>query len=224
MYVSGVFCKGSFEMNTMKDIKLFVWDFDGTLLDTYPNITGYLRKALLDFGYDVSQTEILEKMMENIPYAINYYSELYQLPDLQARYKSYAAAEKDALVVIFPQVKEVLKRINELGAGNYIFTNRGDSIYPMLEQAGILEEFKEIVTSASSNFVVKPAPDTILYLIEKYGGTTENTVMIGDRVCDLESGYAAQCRTCHLLTPAVPQYPPCDWRISNFAEMLELLK
>lgn len=27
----------------------------------------------------------------------------------------------------------------------------------------------------------------------------------------------------NILTPAVPQYPPCDWRIQNFAEMLDLL-
>lgn len=208
----------------MKNIKLFIWDFDGTLLDTYPMITGCLRRALLDFGRDVSQTEILEKMMVNIPYAVNYYSELYQLPNLQERYKFYEADEKNAPVRIFPKVKEVLKRINEIGAGSYIFTNRNDSIHSMLEQAGILDEFEEIVTSANPHFVVKPAPDVIFYLMEKYGGTPEDTVMIGDRVCDLESGYNAQCRTCHLLTPAVPQYPPCDWRISNFEEMLELLR
>ena len=48
--------------------------------------------------------------------------------------------------------------------------------------------------------------------------------MIGDRACDLESGYRAGCKTLHLLTPSVPQYPACDWRIKNFHEMLELLK
>lgn len=207
----------------MKQMKLFIWDFDGTLLDTYPNITGYLRRALLDFGHDVSQTEILEKMLENIPYAINHYSDLFGLPELRERYNVYKAEEASAQVDAFPQVKEVLARIREIGAESYIFTNRGDSIYPMLEKAGLRGEFKEIVTASDPHFVVKPAPDSIVYLMEKYGGTPENTVMIGDRVCDLESGYNAGCRTCHLLTPSVPQYPPCDWRIRNFGEMLDLL-
>lgn len=207
----------------MKRMRLFIWDFDGTLLDTYPNITGYLRRALLDFGHDVSQTEILEKMLENIPYAINHYSDLFGLPELRERYKLYYAEEAAAQVEAFPQVKEVLGRIREIGAESYIFTNRGDSIYPMLEKAGLRGEFKEIVTASDPHFVVKPAPDSIVYLMEKYGGTPENTVMIGDRVCDLESGYNAGCRTCHLLTPSVPQYPPCDWRIRNFGEMLALL-
>ena len=208
----------------MKNMKLFIWDFDGTLLDTYPNITGYLRAALLDCGHDVPQMEILEKMLDTIPNAIRYYSELYQIPDLRARYNEYYKSEATDPVSAFPFIKEVLTRVQEIGAANYIFTNRGTTIYPMLEKAGILGEFKEIVTSADPDFAYKPAPDTIFYLMKKYGGTPENTVMIGDRCCDLESGYNAGCKTCHLLTPAVPQYPSCDWRISNFEEMLELLK
>lgn len=208
----------------MKNMKLFIWDFDGTLLDTYPNITGYLRQALLDFGHDVPQVEILEKMMVNIPHAIRHYSEKYNLPNLGTRYKEYYKQEAEAVVPTFPKVKEVLRRIREIGADSFIFTNRGNTIYPLLERAGILEEFREIVTSEDAAFVVKPAPDTILYLMEKYGGTQVNTVMIGDRFCDLESGYRAKCRTCHLMTPDVPQYPGCDWRIQDYGEMLELLQ
>lgn len=207
----------------MKNMKLFIWDFDGTLLDTYPNTTGNLRRALQDCGYEVSQIEILEKMMVNIPHAINFYTEKFEIPDLRERFDFYQAQEAFAPVIVFPKVKEVLQRIRQIGADSYIFTNRDETIYPLLEKAGILGEFKEIVTAVDPHFVVKPAPDSILYLMEKYGGKTENTVMIGDRSCDLESGYNAGCRTCHLLTPAVPQYPRCDWRIQNFNEMLELL-
>lgn len=207
----------------MKNMKLFIWDFDGTLLDTYPNITGYLRRALQDFGYDATHEEILEKMLVTIPHAIKHFSELYQLPDLREHYNKYYAEEATAAVFAFPQVKEVLARIREIGADSYIFTHRGESVVPMLEKAGLLGEFKEIVKAGDPAFKSKPAPDSVLYLMEKYGGTPENTVMIGDRECDLGSGYNAGCKTCHLLTPSVPQYPPCDWRIKDFGEMLELL-
>lgn len=208
----------------MKNIKLFIWDFDGTLLDTYPNITRYLQTALRDFGKEVDQTEILEQMMVTIPHAVRHYAELYDLPELRERYLHYYEAEKTDPVRAFPYIKEVLERVQALGAANYIFTNRGSSIHAMLERAGIAGEFREIVAAGDPGFVVKPAPDTILYLMEKYGGTPENTVMIGDRRCDLESGYNAGCKTLHLLTPSVPQYPACDWRIRDFEEMLELLK
>ena len=208
----------------MKNIRHFIWDFDGTLMDTYPNITRYLKLALKDFGIDADQTEILERMMVRIPVAIQQYAEQYSLPELRAHYDMYYANEPNDLVEPFEGVREVLRQIRVNGGFNYIFTHRNRSIHAMLKRAGIDGEFREIITSEDPGFAAKPAPDTILYLMEKYGGTKEDTVMIGDRQCDLGSAYGAGCKTIHLLTPAVPQYPECDWRISNFYEMLEMLK
>ena len=123
-----------------------------------------------------------------------------------------------------PQVKEVLQRVRELGGVNCIYTHRDATIFPMLEHGQLTELFEEIIIPGSNAFATKPAPDTILYLMEKYGIAPEETVMVGDRACDLESGQNAGCRTLHLLTPVVPQYPPCDWRIENFGQMLDMLK
>jgi phosphoglycolate phosphatase-like HAD superfamily hydrolase len=208
----------------MKNIKLFIWDFDGTLMDTYPNLTGYMQRALLDVGHNVSRVEILEQMLDNIGQAVKFFSEKFEIADLSERFDKYYTAGIDDPAELFDDVVEVLQAIRDMGAKNLIFTNRGDSIFPMLEEKGIVHLFDEVVTSTHPNFAWKPAPDAIFYLMEKYGGTTENTVMIGDRVCDLGSAWNAGCKTCHLLTPAVPQYPPCSWRIRNFAEMLTLLK
>ena len=206
----------------MKNMKLFIWDFDGTLVDSYPNSVGCMQRALRDFGYDATYEQILEQMLDNIGVAIRYFTDKFQIPELSERFYAYAANQEP--VVLFDNVVDVLHRIQELGGTNLIFTNRNETIFPMLEQVGITEEFAEVVTTLHPNFAWKPAPDAIVYLMEQYGGTVDNTVMIGDRVCDLGSAWNAGCKTCHLLTPAVPQYPPCDWRIRNFQEMLELLK
>ncbi|MBR5280049.1 MAG: HAD hydrolase-like protein [Clostridia bacterium] len=204
----------------MHSIKHFIWDFDGTLMDTYPNVIRYLRLGMQECGHDAPDVEIMEKMMTTIGYAIRYYSEKFDIPDLKERYRKYSVQEATDPIRVFPCVPEVLRQIRKMGGYNYIFTNRGDTIYPILERAGIENEFTEIVTADSPQFAMKPAPDVILYLMEKYGGNNENTVMIGDRVCDLESAYRAGCKTCHLLTPSVPQYPDCDFRVNDFTEML----
>ena len=71
-------------------------------------------------------------MMVTIPHAINYYADLYQIPNLRDHFKKYNTAEAGQPVRIFPGIPEVLKRVREIGADNYIFTNRGDSIYHLL--------------------------------------------------------------------------------------------
>ena len=208
----------------MKNMTLFIWDFDGTLVDSYPYSVSCMQRALRDFGYDASYSEIMEQMLETIGVAIRHFTDKFQIPELSERFDHYYQVGRDEPVVLFEGVLDVLRHIQSMGAINLIFTNRNESIFPMLEEAGIAAEFEEVVTAIHPNFAWKPAPDALLYLMEKYGGTVENTVMIGDRVCDLGSAWNAGCKTCHLVTPAAPQYPPCDWRIQNFREMLELLK
>lgn len=207
----------------MRNIRLFIWDFDGTLLDSYKNIVRYLRLALNDFGKDAAYTEVLEKMMVNIPHAINYYSELYSIPELKAHFKEYEKTESTDPVIPFDGIKNVLARIKERGDISCIFTNRGDTVFPLLERAGLLSYFDDIITKENPVFKLKPAPNVIFYLMDKYKVSAEQTVMIGDRKCDLESGYNARCKTLHLLTPSVPQYPPCDFRISDYGQMLDML-
>ena len=66
----------------MKNIKYFVWDFDGTLFDTYKYITAYLKRALNDFGCDEDERDILKLMMQSFTVAIDHYSEKHSLPEL----------------------------------------------------------------------------------------------------------------------------------------------
>ena len=209
----------------LKKMRLFIWDFDGTLMDTYPvTFAAYLRLALADFGYTAPEAEIMEKMLVNTGHAVDYYTELYNLPQLRERYRFHGARGPVAMPEVYPQVKDVLHRVRELGGINCIYTHRGADTFPMLAHGGLTEFFDEIITPGHEGFATKPAPDAILYLTEKYGAAPEETVIVGDRACDLEAGQNAGTRTLHLLTPAVPQYPPCDWRIENFEQMLEMLK
>lgn len=208
----------------MKNIKHFIWDFDGTLADTYPNLVRYMTLALADFGLTADPVEIHEKMMETVGYAIQWYTEKLNLPQLSERYDYYYKLGKDDPAAAFRGVAEVLQQIQKNGGYNYIFTNRGESVYALLEQMNLQKYFTEIVRKGDSEFEFKPSPRAILYLMEKYGGSIEDTAMVGDRKCDLESGYNAGCKTIHLLTPSVPQYPACDWRVADFDEMLSMLK
>lgn len=207
----------------MKNIRHFIWDFDGTLADTYPNLIRYLTLALADFGVSAPPVEIHEKMMVTVGYAIEWYTESYNLPQLSEQYNYHYGNGKNDPASAFPGVANVLEHIQKTGRHNYIFTNRGESVYPLLEQMNLQNYFTEIVYRGHPEFEYKPSPRAILYLMEKYGCTAEDAAMVGDRECDLESGYNAGCKTVHLLTPSVPQYPKCDFRISNFREMLDAL-
>lgn len=212
----------------IENVRHFIWDFDGTLLDTYPTIIGFLRSALQEYGYDCDPVEAMNLMLDTIATARDHYADQYGIDRdaLSERYLYYHRERTPLLPAKpFDGVQEVLQQICNSGRYNYIYTQRDDlETARYLEKYRLQEYFREIVGSTSPHFASKPSPDSVLYLMEKYGMTSENAVLVGDRGCDLESARNAGIGTVHFLCPIAPQQLDCTWRVSNYAEMRELIK
>ena len=213
--------------NTMRQIQHFIWDFDGTLFDSYPIIIGTLRATLQDFGHDCEPTEAMRLMLQNIGVAQNHYADKFGIPreELLKVYAGHHEARNSQLSATpIEDVEKVLSKICETGRKNYIFTHRKCSTTAQyLEKYGLSQYFTEIVGPEAPNFAYKPAPDSLLYLMDKYGMTAEDAVMVGDRDCDLGSARNAGIGTVHFVCAAVPETLSCDFRFENYQKMLAIL-
>ena len=212
----------------MQTIKHFIWDFDGTLFDTYPAIIRDLRLALSEFDRDCDPLEAMRLMLETtIGDARNHFADVYGiardvLSEAYGRYRAKTMAQLQAEP--FDGCRDVLAGICAAERYNYIFTNRsGAEAMRYLEKNGLDGYFRDIVGADSPNFVKKPAPDAVVYLLEKYNILREEAVMIGDRDCDLASGRNAGIRAAHLICPSVPQDLKCDWRLTDLRDILGML-
>ena len=211
----------------MKKIRHFIWDFDGTLFDTYPVIIGDLQDALKEYGRDLDPVKTMERMLINIPAARDYYADLYGI-DRQALDAAYQRHHRLSVETMksapMADVERVLAAICDSGRYNYIFTHRKVAeTHLYLEKYGLAKYFREVVGPETPCFAWKPAPDAVLYLMERYGMHKEDAVMIGDRDCDLASGRNAGVGSVHLICPIWPETLNCDWRLENFRQMLEIL-
>ena len=115
------------EQKSMKDIQHFIWDFDGTLFDTYPVIIGDLRCALQEYGKDLDPVKAMELMLINIPTARDYYADFYGI-DRQELDAAYQRHHKESVETMksapMADVEKVLAAICDSGRHNYIFTHR----------------------------------------------------------------------------------------------------
>ena len=122
-------------------------------------------------------------------------------------------------------VRAVLEAIRASGRHSYIFSHRKpEETQLYLEKYGLSQYFTHVIGPGSEGFAEKPAPDAVLYLMDKYGMTAGETVMVGDRECDLGSGRSAGIRTAHLICPLAPETLDCNWRFESFAQMLPCIK
>ena len=208
----------------MQHIRHFIWDFDGTLFDSYPIIIGNLRSALQELGHDCDPIEAMQLMLHNIDYAHTFYANKFGIDKelLIATYTGYHQKVNPLLLAKpMADIQKVLSRICETGRKNYIFTHRKCSTTAQyLEKYDLARYFEEIVGPESACFAYKPAPDALLYLMDKYGMTPEDAVMVGDRDCDLGSARNAGIKTAHYVCSLAPETLCCDFRFENYQKML----
>lgn len=168
-----------------------IWDFDGTLFDTYPCMTSALHTALVSRGITASEDEIYSLLKKTVGHALRFYKEKYALDDSLdddfARIRNVTEADS---CQPYPGIRELLEDIIAAGKHNYISTNRGATLYPILERQGMTGLFRDFAT-AESGVALKPDPALNILLIEKYSMNRAETVIIGDRELDVISGQRA---------------------------------
>ena len=165
----------------------FIWDLDGTLLDSYEAILSGIEETYAQFSipYDKEQVrefilkfsvqDLLEKVAEERKLDVAVLNQV----------RAQSLAEKNAQVVLMPGARKVLDWTDQVGIRNFVYTHKGDNAFTILRDLGLESYFTEILTS-QSGFVRKPSPEAATYLLDKYQLNSEKTYYIGDRTLDVE--------------------------------------
>lgn len=165
----------------------FIWDLDGTLLDSYQIIVTSLYEMLAEQNITIAKEEIHTHV---ITYSVSAFlqeiADNYSLPfsQLKARYSEISASKKLDIPAI-SHAHDILSYLKDKGISSYVFTHRGATTMAVLDHLSLTPYFTEILTS-ESGFPRKPAPDAIQYLIDKYNLEKANTFYVGDRSIDME--------------------------------------
>lgn len=113
----------------------FIWDLDGTLLDSYEAILSGIEETFALFSIPYDKEKVREFIFK------------YSVQDLLVR-----VAEDRNLDV------EVLAWADESGIQQFIYTHKGNNAFTILKDLGVESYFTEILTS-QSGFVRKPSPE-----------------------------------------------------------------
>lgn len=175
--------------------EVWIWDLDGTLIDSYQVITASLVRVTEAMGHPVSFEEILREIKQgSMSVFVSHWVDRFSGdPEaFYALYREYTHGLDDTIPLI-PGAAETLRGLRDAGARHFVYTHRGDSSFSILERNGILPLFEEVVTSLAG-FPRKPAPDGVLYLLDKYKTDPERTFYVGDRELDVGCAVAAGVR------------------------------
>ncbi|MDD6050874.1 MAG: HAD-IA family hydrolase, partial [Clostridiales bacterium] len=197
-----------------------IWDFDGTLLDTYPAMVRAFVAGAADCGVSCTPERTLALMKNCLRHCCEVIGTENGLSadTLAEAYRRHEQAEMRQGVPPLPGIPEALSAMAQSGIRHYVATHRDMGCRALLEQAGLVHHFSGFVTREDA-LPRKPAPDMLLHLMARHGLSPDACVMIGDRPLDTEAGLAAGMLGV-LLDPE-DRFPDgaCELRIRSAAEL-----
>lgn len=178
---------------------LLVFDLDGTLIDTAPDLIDTLnfilkREGLPPVPFDEARTMIgggahvlLERGLaaDGRPGGDGAVERLYR--DFVAHYDDHIADRSQP----FPGLEAALDRLTEDGWQFAVCTNKLEGLsLKLLRALGLTSRFVAICGQDTFG-VQKPHPDILLKTIERAGGQANRAVMVGDSINDVATAQAA---------------------------------
>ena len=178
----------------------FIWDLDGTLLDSYEAILSGIEETFGQFSIPYDKEKVREFILKySVQDLLVQVAEERKLDvEMLNQLRAQSLAEKNAQVVLMPGAREMLAWADQAGIQQFVYTHKGDNALTILRDLGLESYFIEILTS-QSGFARKPSSEAATYLLDKYQLDPEKTYYIGDRTLDVEFAQKSGIRSINFL-------------------------
>jgi len=180
----------------MADI-LLIFDLDGTLVDSVPDLTDALNKVLHEHGYlPLTRGEVTPMVGDGVKELVTRaFAARGAPPGLAAEvlphYVKLYEANATNLSQLYPGVRETLTELRQRGYRTAVCTNKlQQATVAVLEGFGVTNLFDGIA-GGDKYPVKKPNAGHLLNLVTELGGSADRAVMIGDSENDAGVARAA---------------------------------
>lgn len=168
----------------------WIFDLDGTLVDSVGQIGYSINVARNDFGYKELPAERIEELV-GLPIQ-SFLSDLpldkYKIDSLITHFRKILEMEVNKGNTIFPGVEQLLTRLHTKGLKLAIATSKPTYLAKLVVKNSPLNNLFDVIRG-TDGFPAKPDPACILMVMEELG--TSSAIMVGDRVEDILAAKAA---------------------------------
>lgn len=182
-------------MQKLNHYKYFLFDADGTMIDTEELVyQSFLYTCRKFGGFEIDKKKVTSLM--GIPFVPQIKEYLGDLSDsemmaIRRDYKNHQDSIYQKYLALFPGIKEGLSALKSRGKKLAVVSSRTEpSLLRYLEETGILPYF-DLIVHPELTRKHKPSAEPVEYALKKLRALPEETLFIGDAEFDIKSGRAA---------------------------------
>ncbi len=175
--------------------RLFMFDLDGTVLDTLGTISYYANAALEKNGVaPIEKNEykyLVGKGIANLVHGMLTYRECYSDALYESVFCDYNTAYNADVsfgTVIYPGVKETLDALKSRGVKIAIISNKPDFATQGVVEKIFGKGYFDFVTGQKPGAPLKPDPTVVLSVMQAFHAAPEECAYIGDTGGDMKTG------------------------------------
>ena len=180
-------------------VKAVLFDMDGTLIDTEKYYRIFWPKALAQFGYHMTDEQVLFMRSLGRPFAPKqlkeWFGEELDYYAVRDRRKQLMEEHLDRVgIELKPGAVEILEALKKRGIMAAVATATDlERTEKYLRLVGLREYFDRLI-SATQVKEGKPSPDIYVYACEQLGLAPEECIAVEDSPNGVKSAYGAGCR------------------------------
>ena len=213
----------------MTSFQLFVFDFDGTLVDTKKDIADSVNRTLKELELRTLDRETLYTFIgKGVNHLMTRSLEGTGYDDLPCAIKIFMRHYEEHLMDqtdLFPNCRETLEHFAH--KENTILSNKPTHfITQILDALDCRAPFSTII-GGDLMPAKKPDPGGLLHILEQHRMPPEETLMIGDSLVDVATGKRAGVKTCgvtygHAGRESLESAQP-NWIIDDLSELKQFV-
>ncbi|MBW2263390.1 MAG: HAD hydrolase-like protein [Deltaproteobacteria bacterium] len=209
-------------------MSLWIFDLDGTLVDTSGEIVNTVNRFLGERGREaMDHGSVMQHVGYGTPHLMARVLGLAlddpAIPEATSRFVQMYASAPALHARTYPGVHETLEALRPTSTLAVVSNKAGPLVRATLEAFDLARRFT-IVLGGGEFGALKPAADGILLVMGKSGTAPEETTMVGDMPLDMAAGRNAGVRTlfaAYGFGALEPGDPVPDGTLESFPEVIE---
>ncbi len=182
----------------MTDIKLVVFDLDGTLVSSHQTIYQATVKAFADLGISNHFPEEqfygmigmhFQDIFDEFKITVNNFDEFLEIYKIHYNDLLYTSS-------LYENVEEALNNLKEKNLKIALLTTKGQDQAEKILQHFKLDKYFDEIHGRRPELPIKPNAEPLLFICESLKINPFNTLMVGDSELDINCAHNAKAKSC----------------------------